>query len=165
MLLLTSSQQPAFSDEQRALSNPHRVAAIEGVQHARDFLPSPPLSPRSSSYSQPVKHTPVYQSPSASTPSVGVSHATATEVPAVTNRLYKEPRYPTNRASTNPLSSNVSISGAMKHNPTEVRAVSDHRFCPLSSADDPPCEPYVSHMMVLQHTHSALSFDSGPLPC
>ena len=164
MLLLTSSQQSAYSDEQLTPSNYHHAAAIEGVQHARDFLPSPPLSPRSSSYFQPVKHTPVYQSPS-SAPTVGVSDATATEVPAVTRRLYKEPRYPTSRASTNPLSTNVSISGAMKHNPTEVRAVSDHRFCPLSSAEDPPCGSYVSRMMVLQHTHSALSFDSGPLPC
>lgn len=41
----------------------------------------------------------------------------------------------------------------------------DRRFRPLSSADDPPCEPYVSRMMVLQHIHSALSFDFGLSPC
>ena len=68
-----------------------------------------------------MKPTPVYQSQSYSPPSVGMSHATVTEGPAITNHLYREPRYPSSRASESLPSTNVSISGAVKLNPTEVR--------------------------------------------
>jgi len=51
-----------------------------------------------------------------------MSHVSATELPAATMRLYREPRYPTGRATENLSSSNISISGTMKLNPTEVRS-------------------------------------------
>jgi hypothetical protein len=90
-----------------------------------------------------------------------MSHATATEVPAATGRLYREPRYPTGRATENLSSSNVSISGA-----TEVRLRSDHHFRRLSSTGIPRCETVPSQaMVVFQHTLSALPFHSRSPSC
>jgi len=114
------SQQSAFSDEQIASPRSRHFATTENVQHPRDVLPSPPVSPQPSPYSQQLMRTTVNGSPSSSLPSVGKSHVAATEVPAATTRsygLYEEPRYPTSRSSENP---NVSTSSAMKVNPTEV---------------------------------------------
>jgi hypothetical protein len=117
------SQQSAFSDEQLAAPRSRHFATTENVQHPRDILPSPPVSPQPSPYSQQLIRTTVNVSPSPSLPFVGKSHAAVTEVPAATTRsygLYEEPRYPTSRSSENPPFTNVSTSSAMKVKSTEV---------------------------------------------
>lgn len=113
------SRLSAFSDEELDGPRSHHIATTENVQHRRDVLPSPPISPNS----QQLMRTTANGSPSSSLPSVRKSHATVIEVPDATTHsygLYGEPRYPNSRSSEKPPFTNTSTSSAMKLDAAEV---------------------------------------------
>ncbi|KAI0300550.1 hypothetical protein B0F90DRAFT_429599 [Multifurca ochricompacta] len=114
------AQTFSFSDERLASSKPRRTMATEKVQHSRDFLPSPPISPRSSHYPQQLMSASVYQPPSSSFPSGVKPHATVMGVSTIPIHVYGEPRLTTTLSADNPPPTSAPIYNATQPDPPEV---------------------------------------------
>ena len=103
-------------------SKAHRTRAAGNVQYTRDVLPSPPVSPRSSPYSQKLVSATLYQSSPSSFPSVSKPYVTVTETP-IAARVYGGSRQTTYQSADNLPPTGVSISDTTEPSPAEVSPI------------------------------------------